>query len=318
MSKNEGGILRLFSQSFLICQDKICDKGEDSYLLNVNENAAFFGVFDGCGGIGSRIYQEYGNRTGAYIASRAVSSTLADWFLEWSESASGREPEAEIRERIDCALQAYSSAVESRSMLKGNMKKEFPTTLACGIAGYDSGRKRLTADFIWCGDSRGFSLDAGGLHQWTKDDVYRQDAMSNIRNDGALTNVVSASHAYELHSIRGEWDAPVMLFAATDGCYEYPPSPMHFEYVLLNCLQISESLAEWEDRVKREIGACAGDDFTLCGGLFGFENYAAVQAYYRARGNQLQRDYIDRFSRGDDKNNLELWEQYRTQYEVNV
>ena len=87
--EKERGLFALLSQSLFIAQDKVKDRGEDSYLIGFRENAGVCAVFDGLGGSGSRQYKEYGDKTGAYIASRAVSEEMYNWFLAFSEDQNG-------------------------------------------------------------------------------------------------------------------------------------------------------------------------------------------------------------------------------------
>ena len=65
-------LLSEISTYFSISGEMIPQNGEDSYLYSFNENKGLVGVFDGCGGIGSRRYEILNGKTGAYIASRIV------------------------------------------------------------------------------------------------------------------------------------------------------------------------------------------------------------------------------------------------------
>ena len=53
-------------------------------------NCAVAAVFDGCGGIGSRKYPRFMDHTGAYMASRAASGALHDWFHETDGGSGAR------------------------------------------------------------------------------------------------------------------------------------------------------------------------------------------------------------------------------------
>ena len=50
---------------FLIAGEMIEDRGEDCFYSAQKENSAIAAVFDGCGGLGSRRYRNYGEHTGA-------------------------------------------------------------------------------------------------------------------------------------------------------------------------------------------------------------------------------------------------------------
>ena len=110
--EKERGLFALLSQSLFIAQDKVKDRGEDSYLIGFRENAGVCAVFDGLGGSGSRQYKEYGDKTGAYIASRAVSEEMYNWFLAFSEDQNGlSSPKIakSLHERIDKRNHEYQN-----------------------------------------------------------------------------------------------------------------------------------------------------------------------------------------------------------------
>ena len=116
--ENERGLFASFSQSLFVAQDKVKDHGEDSYLLAFRENAGVCAVFDGLGGSGSRQYKEYGDKTGAYIASRAVSEEMYNWFLAFSEDQNGlSSPKIakSLHERIDKRLSPSQDSETKKS-----------------------------------------------------------------------------------------------------------------------------------------------------------------------------------------------------------
>ena len=120
--ENERGLFASFSQSLFVAQDKVKDHGEDSYLLAFRENAGVCAVFDGLGGSGSRQYKEYGDKTGAYIASRAVSEELYNWFLLFSEDQAGlaaSKLSQDLKARIDKRLSACKDSEIKKSSLNG-------------------------------------------------------------------------------------------------------------------------------------------------------------------------------------------------------
>lgn len=58
-------LLSEISTYFSISGEMIPQNGEDSYLYSFNENKGLVGVFDGCGGIGSRRYEILNGKTGS-------------------------------------------------------------------------------------------------------------------------------------------------------------------------------------------------------------------------------------------------------------
>ena len=57
--------------------------------------------------------------------------------------------------------------------------------------------------------------------------------------------------------------APTIILAATDGCFGYYPTPMHFEYIINDCLQKAKDEKDWGELMKEEILKVTGDDCSL-------------------------------------------------------
>ena len=296
--EKERGLFALLSQSLFIAQDKVKDRGEDSYLIGFRENAGVCAVFDGLGGSGSRQYKEYGDKTGAYIASRAVSEEMYNWFLAFSEDQNGlSSPKIakSLHERIDKRLSACQDSETKKSSLKSSMTRDFPTTLSMLVFRPD-GQGGISANVIWAGDSRCYWLDGGGLHQLTN-------------------NVISASEPYSLSEYILDGLSRGIAFSATDGCFGYLQSPMHFEYLVLDSMLRAESISEMEKSLHERLTQIAGDDFTLTGAVFGFETFKQMKEYYRKRYEVLFQKYIEHFRESSKDQRLGLWQEYRGGYE---
>ena len=315
--ENERGLFASFSQSLFVAQDKVKDHGEDSYLLAFRENAGVCAVFDGLGGSGSRQYKEYGDKTGAYIASRAVSEELYNWFLLFSEDQAGlaaSKLSQDLKARIDKRLSACKDSEIKKSSLKSSMTRDFPTTLSMLL--FRTNRKGgISANVIWAGDSRCYWLDGGGLHQLTRDDTHQQDAYEALFKDAAMNNVISASAPYSFSEYILDGLSRGIAFSATDGCFGYLQSPMHFEYLVLDSMMRAESIDEMEKTLHERLTQIAGDDFTLTGAVFGFETFRKMKAYYRKRYEVLFQKYIEHFRESSKDQRLGLWQEYRGGYE---
>jgi len=292
--------------------------GEDSYAAAVTDNAAFLGVFDGCGGSGARSYPEYGGKTGAYIASRAAAEAAMNRFGEWADRENpGIPPVDRLKNDIDEALMQYRSESETHSMLRGSLSKEFPTTMAAEFILPDpEDGNVLKVDFAWAGDSRCYVLTPAGLRQASTDDLSVTDAYRNLSEDAALLNVISASHSYKINERKLKIRKPCILFTATDGCFGYLRTPMEFERMLVGTLMEAKSVSEWKEYLTAEIGKVAGDDYTLCALAFGFERFENMQQLFRQRFQFLQTEYPATETAPEA---LEvMWNTYKESYQIKI
>ena len=305
-------LLSEISTYFSISGEMIPQNGEDSYLYSFNENKALVGVFDGCGGIGSRRYEILNGKTGAYIASRIVGECVAEWFEEYSEEEYSSDKSYQIFNVITNALKGIKSKTPS-SKIKGAMTKDFPTTLSMTIVEYC--QNEMIADFIWAGDSRGYVLSDMGLAQVTKDDIDDSvDALDNISNDGVLTNVVSADGNYILHSKQIKIKDKIIIFNATDGCFGYLKTAMEFEYLILQTLLSSDNIIEWRDKLKSHIRQYTGDDHTISLVAIGFKDFNEMQDYYLKRAETLYEHYIKNLKNCTQDEIDTLWNEYKRTY----
>ena len=60
-----------------------------------------------------------------------------------------------------------------------------------------------------------------------------------------------------------ELTAPFLAVAATDGCFGYVRSPMHFEHLLLSTLRDARDPTAWSARLQEEVSAVTGDDAAM-------------------------------------------------------
>ena len=314
----ENDLLSLVYKIVTVNGEMIKGNGEDSYSHIVNERYGFFGVFDGCGGIGSRKYEEFDNKTGAYIASRVVSDMSYEWFMDFCNRG---EPLSEhlicglledMREFLIENLVIVDACVKTTA-IKGSLTKKFPTTSALALCEYQQGF--LEVCFVWAGDSRGYVLTKDGLVQVTIDDVSgNMDAMSNLSDDGRLTNVISANGDFKLNHKIITISQPTILITATDGCFGYFSTPMEFEYMLVETLTMSYNLENWQGRLDQYIRQYTGDDYTMCITICGYKKFSALKKAYISRKQQLYTDYISKLNTANlDKKN-KLWKQYKKAY----
>lgn len=286
---------------FCLAGEMVSMKGEDSYCYGCRNGKTLVSVFDGCGGSGSRRYENYTGLTGAYVASRAVAGVVQSWF----ETENGN-PES-LPGYIKRALNVCDAFGDKSGRLLGSLGLSFPTT-AAGILAETDGKK-LQVDCFWAGDSRCYMLDDTGLHQLSLDDVDCKDAYSNLSGDGALTNVISMNDDYRLNIKNISVKMPCILFTATDGCFAYMKTPMDFEYMLLETLLCAESIQAWKTSLNERILEFAGDDHTLCLAAFGFESFEEVKQYYTERAKYMYKTFVQ--NAGNTEND---WKKYERDY----
>ena len=313
-AKNEAGtgLIGMTDFLFSFCREKDPGNGEDSFVYAVNESRAMLGVFDGCGGSGAGKYAGVHDKSGAYLSARASAGAYLDWFngLEADKEPDVRDVKWLIKRYLKCC---YENAGEDASgVLMGRMSKKLPTTAAVALC--RPVRGGLDVLLHWAGDSRIYLLDSEGLAQLTEDDLGGIDAMQNLSEDGVLTNVISLSRDFSIHSARLTMGRPGLLFAATDGCFGYLSTPMEFEYLLLSTLQSAESVDAWEKSLAEAIGKRAGDDYTLCGLALQFGSLDNMKRQLAGRTNLVYRTYIRGLAGCSREEKQRLWEHYRDHY----
>lgn len=299
---------------FCVYKEKIADFGEDSYCYQLGKQGLLLGAFDGCGGSGARQYTQYRNHTGAYMASRAVSGAV-QWLFENDVLTKSVEENAKIiHEAITKTLTVCkeNSAIQNGSKLRGSISKEFPTTAS--IVHCTAWPDGITVDCYWAGDSRVYLLDKDGLAQLTVDDLEGLDAYENISGDGVLTNVVSASKPFQIHSCRVRQTKPFLVFTATDGCFGYIPTPMEFEAFLLENLRAANSMAEFEVRLTDHLEAIAGDDYTLVGSAFGYGTFSSLKNTFVHRAHYVSETYKKPLKNATVEKILTFWKEYQNNY----
>lgn len=277
------------------------NNGEDSYYYSVEGKNVMVAVFDGCGGIGSKRYGNYSGKTGAYIASRAVCGAVGTWF-----KTKNRDPK-ELYYYVKRSLEVCEGYADKTSRFIGSLGKSFPTTAAI-ICAREEGKK-IKATCMWAGDSRCYMLNSKGLHQLSADDVNEEDAYSNLKSDGVLTNVICASIPFEIRIKEITVDMPCILFTATDGCFGYLKTPMDFEYLLTNLMMKSKNLTEWKKYIYDNLQGFAGDDYTMSVAVFGYGDFRNMQANFVSRNEYVYNTFINSPISSDKK-----WDMYKTEY----
>ena len=302
-------------------------QGEDATvcLAMPESRAALIACLDGCGGSGAKKYADAENWTGARIASFSSGRMLSDWFFRNKIDLLGvQDYPAEVIAKSLCqALQEGIADMQNRlntasgrqgSLVVSSMIRPFPTTLSSAlVSSQDNGGIRCL--FLWAGDSRGFILTRGGLVQMTEDDLKdRLDPFENIEQDGVLANVISAK-PFHINVRDVMLMEPCLIITATDGCFSYFPTPMQFEHVLLDTLERSRSLREWQDQLIGVIGSVASDDYTMETLACGFDTFGQIREFFAPTLKRYREQFERRIAGSRSREELRtVWNDYKQYY----
>ncbi len=300
-------------------------QGEDSVALHPLRDGAFLCVADGCGGLGSRRYGALSDHTGAFVASRLVTHALDGWARPGvpipRTAAEGericRELESELGALLKRFAVKHCGEESAATRIVGSMQRILPTTLCAAIT-----RKAqpgmLDVCFVWAGDSRGYVLDADGLHQCTSDHLRgTPDPFESLYRDMPLSGLLSADSPVALSMRRMRVRTPCVVLAATDGAYGCLATPMEFEMLLLDTLASAASWDGWEQALLARFEALAHDDATLLGHPCGVSDPAELRRALDMRHTVLQRQFVApvRNRANDVAFARERWQAYRTAYD---
>jgi hypothetical protein len=251
---------------------KVPDHGEDSDpILRDGRELGLVAVFDGMGGAGGTVYETPdGPRTGAYLASRIARDVVEERMValldpEWNLDgpATSRELQRSVQRALADALAGLNAP---KSGLRSRLLRALPTTMAMmALQRLEPRGGRWAGHVFWSGDSRVYVFDpATGAHQVTRDDLRDAgDALVNLRQDSVVSNAMSADTDFVVNHHKVELTAPFLAVAATDGCFGYVRTPIHFEHLVLAALQESTDTGSWSRIVAQRISAVTGDDAAM-------------------------------------------------------
>jgi serine/threonine protein phosphatase PrpC len=285
--------------SFSFNLAKIPDHGEDSNpILRDGPDLGLIAVFDGMGGAGGTVYETPdGPRTGAYLASRIARDVVERRMLDLLEpdwNLNGEAAARDLHRSIQQALQERLEELKApKSGLRSKLLRALPTTMA--LVALQRTRRNgpiWACHVLWAGDSRAYAFDVDGALQLSTDDLRDTgDAMANLSRDSVVSNAMSADTEFHVNYRRIELQAPFLVACATDGCFGYLPTPMHFEHLVLASLSGARSVDAWSDSVQNKITAITGDDAAMAVMGVGAD-FDDLKTLFAPRVDQLQRRFI--------------------------
>lgn len=253
----------------------------------------FLIVCDGLGGDGSakhitELEETSHKNKSAYLGSRKVSKICEDFFNENYESLlsiNAKKYIEELKIKISNGLTEHLFEYPKAENSKGGMV--FPTTLAAVV--YKEEKDYINATIIWAGDSRVFMLtEENSLQQLSKDDVFGEfDAC--FGKDCRMSNCISQDEPFYINYASYKLPKYCVIFACSDGCFDFTKSPIHFEQKILEALSKAKRIESCDlegafEKVFKEMNC--GDDCTLSGVVFNY-SYEDIEKYIRNREGEL-------------------------------
>ena len=308
---------------FTIFTEKVSSKGEDAnpILGKINDDETLISVFDGLGGAGGTTLTTLTGEQNshAYYGSRIVH----DFFINMCNDGNRellhdpKKLKQELHVQLDSELRDFKSA---EAMMISKKPTKLPTTLAAMLISTKD-HPTVEVQSLWAGDSRCYALTAAnGLEYHSIDDIRSNSPEEFISTDAPMTNYINAEGKFIINSKKFMTKLPSVFIVATDGCFGYFPSPMHFEYILLKTLEDSNSMHAWQAKLKDEIVSVTQDDATLALISIGWKNFADLKKDFMGKAIKIYEQFIspnESFQKDIEKIKYDL-EQKQSTYKAEV
>lgn len=264
------------------------EKCEDACSYSfANADIHYAGVFDGCGGLGSKRYERLGNKTGAFISSQTCAMVFND---EMKKSTYNRCIDDAFVSRLKMSflsmLKRHEQQYGQQNGLIGSMVRTLPSTGSMVIVTKDrDDTDELHLDIIHAGDSRVYIMRPNeGLQQVTRDELAgNPDALQNLYVSAPMTNVINIDKDFSLTHISFSLEMPFAVLCASDGVFGYVKTPMHFENNVLEYLETADSFENFEKAFFTGLTKITGDDSTAIMPFYGWSSFDQLKAAFSKR-----------------------------------
>lgn len=295
------------------------DKCEDACSYSfAKDDLHYAGVFDGCGGLGSKRYELLGNRTGAFISSQTCAMVFHD-EMEKKASAGPFDDTfvSDLKASFSSSLRKNEKQYGQENTLIGSMVRTLPCTGSMVIVTEtpDNGRA-LHLNIIQAGDSRVYVMrPKEGLQQVTRDELAGDpDALKNLYVSAPMTNVINIDNDFSLTHLSFDLEMPFALLCASDGAFGYVRTPMHFEKIVLDCLETADSFGSFEKALYVTLTSITGDDTTAVMPFYGWTTFEQLKESFLKRHR-----FVAGLCRSVEKEMSDemidaAWEQYKAGY----
>lgn len=266
------------------------DHGEDSDpYVNVDSGRRWgvISVFDGMGGAGARKYKHANTgeeHTSAWWASRYVKEAIEELMCSRPK---GENPISYLEKNLKSTIVSKLNDVvknfpAANAPLLSKMMRKLPTTMA--LCAYFIDEKEVTITCYWSGDSRIYMFDKNKMYFLTKDDADALDGdpFSPANMDLAMNNTICQDRDFRINksTIKVSYNSsnPIVLIAATDGCFGYFRNPIEFEHTIRRSLLTSTVLDEWLPSIRQAIiDNIQQDDFSMALVEIGDSNFVTFK-----------------------------------------
>lgn len=305
------------------------NRGEDANIIlgidDPTKENVVIAVFDGLGGRSAG----FEGKTGGRIASERSANLTRNFFSQWGDKID-KDLACQLQQEICYLLKREADAKMPQSRLKGSLaNKRLCTTIALASIAKSAKSPKGQEKFFdvkvaWMGDSRIYLLTPeNGLQQLTKDDlVIEKDAFKMITEDPPISQYLTAdtSHDWEMNYHSYTLPNRGCILACTDGCFQYLPSPWHFEKILLKTLMSSDGNIgknNWQNLLETEYDHLKQDDISLILYSFGFQKIQHMQNAYKDRLQYINDNFFDQ-GQPSNQDLSSIWSIYRKNYEEKI